>query len=133
MNKGFTLIEVVVSMAIMLPMLILIFNLVPSITRLHHRAHGMTISSQLGAQLMEDIVRQCRRSIVDFNQDFSESTTAFETPFTQFKRIVTDNSNTSEIKTIRISVWKDLNNNGVIDSAEPQFETKRTICFYKGS
>ncbi|MEK9657367.1 MAG: prepilin-type N-terminal cleavage/methylation domain-containing protein [bacterium] len=131
MNKGFTLIEVVVSMAIMLPMLILIFNLVPGITRLHHRAHGMTISSQLGCQLMEDIVRQSRRTIVDFNQDFSEFATPFETPFTQFKRIVTD-SKTSDIKTIRISVWKDLNNNSVIDSDEPQFETKRTICFYKG-
>lgn len=131
MNKGFTLIEVVVSMAIMLPMMVLILNLVPTITRMHHIAHGITVSSQLGAQRMEDIVRQSRRTIVDFNQDFTEPVTPFDAPFTQFKSIIND-SNISNIKTIQIIVWKDLNNNSFIDANEPQFESKRNICFYKG-
>lgn len=131
MNKGFSLIEVVISMAIMMPMLILVLNLVPSMSRVHHTAHGITISSQLGAQLMEDIVRQSRRTITSFNQNFSQSATNFTAPFSQFKRSITD-SNTSGIKTITITIWKDLNNNSITDSNEPSFISKRNITFYKG-
>ena len=131
MNKGFSLIELVVSMAIMLPMLILILNLVPSMNRVYHTAHAITVSSQLGAQVMDAIVWQSRKTAADFNQNFTQLAMPFEAPFSQFKHTIAD-TNTPEIKTIAITVWKDLDNNGSLDSDEPSFTHKRSIVFYKG-
>jgi prepilin-type N-terminal cleavage/methylation domain-containing protein len=131
MNKGFSLIELVVSMAIMLPMLILVLNLVPRMNRVYHTAHAITVSSQLGGQLMDAIVLKSRKTAADFNQNFTQFAIPFEAPFSQFKHTVSD-TNTPGIKTIAITVWKDLDNNGRLDSDEPTFTTKRSIVFYKG-
>jgi type II secretory pathway pseudopilin PulG len=118
-EKGFTIIEVVFATFIAMPMLIIIMRIVPGMLKSIAQSEDLTKITLLAESKIENIRMYAKSNnpLLGFNTDYTEEPTAFSEPFQKYKSQITDTQSENK-KLISVSVWKDKNNNNVIDSEE---------------
>jgi prepilin-type N-terminal cleavage/methylation domain-containing protein len=128
-ESGFTLVEIMCSMVIVLPMVILIMNLVPTMASLLQKTQGVTIGSYLSSSYTENLSRLIKEDSGSMSTNYSQSAVALSSPYDGYARSVSDSFDIN-IKTIQVSVWRDLNSDLVYDLEEPGFTTITNVLYY---
>ena len=113
-NKGFTLIEVMTAMALLGLVLVGLMQIVPSMLKVGTKIEIITKSTFLAEKKMEEI-----RSLIksDYTKNYTQTATAFSAPDSLYKFTISDDADVN-IKVLNVTVWKDTNGNGVVDSTE---------------
>ena len=123
-EDGYTLLEVLLTISILSIALIPLMEMLPRALLLDAQLEREARIAFLAHQKLEEVKI---KSIYDFDQDYTESATAFAAPDSQFKYTVSDDQG-AEIKEAAVNVWYDENNNGSVDQDEEQIELNTKIA-----
>ncbi len=113
-NKGFTLIEVLAAIVLIMLALIPIMVIVPRIIENSLNAQRLTTVIFLAESKMEEVKRD---AINNFSASRDEAVTGFSSPYTDYKYTITDNEGT-EIKAIQVQAWHDEDADNALDAIE---------------
>ncbi|NQY73781.1 MAG: prepilin-type N-terminal cleavage/methylation domain-containing protein [Candidatus Margulisbacteria bacterium] len=121
-QNGFTLIEILVSMFLVLPMLMILVDLVPVQIRMDRKADNMTKNVTLAVMKMEEIRSQVNSTDkrLGYQKNYSQTAAKFSKPNITYKYTVKD-SHHPQLKNVSVTVWNDQNNNSFIDSNEESY------------
>lgn len=128
-HGGFTLVEMVASIGVAIPMLILIMKLVPQMAYSTQVTTQLMIASHLSASHLDEIYRTIRSGPSGFSTDYTSVAAACDSPFSDYVKTVSDSADPS-VKTISVHVWKDTNGNLTQDNSETGFTTMTHIAGY---
>ncbi|MFH1776090.1 MAG: type II secretion system protein [Candidatus Omnitrophota bacterium] len=113
-KNGFTLIEVLASIVLITVALIPIMRIIPQMIENSLKAERLTTAIFL-AQGKTDEVKNALINSFSTSQD--AAVTAFASPYTSYKYIVTDDDSTG-IKDIQVEVWYDEDDDDSRDATE---------------
>ena len=121
---GYTLLEVLLAISIMSIALIPLMEMLPQALLLDAQLEREAKAAFLAQRKLEEVKS---KAIYDFDQDYTESATAFPSPDSAFKYTVSDDQG-AEIKEIAVNVWYDKDGNGSAGSDEEQIELNTKIA-----
>ncbi len=106
-QAGFTLVELLAALVVAIPMLILMFKVVPGMMKSSHYAHSRTQGTFLASQQLETILNQIRSThpSYGFNHNYAQATQAFGAPFGDYKSQISDTT-VGSLKTLNVTVWQ---------------------------
>ncbi len=120
---GFTLIEVLLAIVIMSIAIIPLMQIFPQASLIANDTQQETRISFLAQQKLEQVKSQ---ALSYFYGNYTESATAFPSPDTVFKYTVdyftASGDDGNQIRSIKVRVWYDGNNNGIVDGTENLIE-----------
>lgn len=118
-SHGFTLLEVVVSVALVSVVLIPLMQMVPNMLKIGTKVEAVTRSTFLATQKMEEIksLIQSSNASYGYTKNYTQSATAFPSPYFLYKFTISDNAD-AHIKTLTVTVWNDADGNGAIGATE---------------
>ncbi len=120
---GFTIIEVLLAIVIMSIAIIPLMQLFPQASLIANDTQQETRISFLAQQKLEQVKSQ---ALGYFYGNYTESATAFPSPDTDFKYTVdyftASGDDGNQIRSIKVRVWYDGNNNGIVDGTENLIE-----------
>ncbi len=118
--QGFTLPEVLAAALLVLPMSVIVVQLVPRMMKLNVHSSAVMRAGLVCEQKKNQIWANCKGvgSGVGFSQNYTQSTAAVPSPYADLLIQVTDTTQGS-LKTVVITVWKDLIVNSTKDASEP--------------
>ncbi len=123
-ENGFTILEILCTIAILSIVMIPLMKMLPDAMVLDAQMERETRVAFLAQQKIEEVKN---KAIYDFSQNYSESATAFPSPDSDFKYIVSDDQGTA-IKEIEVVVWYDKDGNGSVDADEEDIELNTKIA-----
>ena len=123
-ENGFTLLEILLTIIILSMALIPLMEMIPQALVLDKKVERETQAVFLAQQKLEEIKGKV---IFDFCTDYSESATAFPSPHSTFKYIVSDDQGT-DIKEIAVYVWYDEDGDNIVDSDEEEVELNTKVA-----
>lgn len=128
-KKGFTIIELVVAVALLSVVLLPLVQMLPTMLKTNKNTEIMTKGTFLAEQKMEEIKSLIRSTTFGygFTKNYTQSATSFPSPNATYKVIVADNQDPN-LKIIQVKVWYDKNNNNMIDSDEIPIILDTQIC-----
>jgi prepilin-type N-terminal cleavage/methylation domain-containing protein len=101
-KTGFSFVEVLAALVILSAALIPIMLWVPTSIQTKLRTERKTTAIFLSQSKIEEL----RYKIIkNFNTDYDQASTPFNSPYQDFRYSVTDNSAGTYLKTISVSVW----------------------------
>ncbi len=131
-ERGFTMLEILVSVAIMAIAVVPLLGLLTSAPVLHQQREQQMRAAFL-AQLRLEEVKQ--KITVGFDNDYDRSTDPlvddFPAPDATFRYTITDDPDTSDVdnlKVITVEVWYDMNGDGIPDDIEQKVELKTKVA-----
>jgi len=118
--QGFTLPEVLAAALLVLPMSVIVVQLVPRMMKLNVHSSAVMRAGLVCDQKKNQIWANCKGvgSGLGFSQNYTQSTVAAPSPYADLQIQVTDTTQGS-LKTVVITVWKDLIVNSTKDASEP--------------
>jgi len=123
-ENGFTLLEILLTIIILGMALIPLMEMIPQALVLDNKVERETQAVFLAQQKLEEIKG---KAIYDFSPDYSESATAFPSPHSIFKYIVSDDQGAG-IKEIAVNVWYDEDGDNTVDSDEDEVELNTKVA-----
>ncbi|OGB88090.1 hypothetical protein A3H38_03390 [candidate division WOR-1 bacterium RIFCSPLOWO2_02_FULL_46_20] len=113
-KRGFTLLEVMVAIALIGLVLTAIMQIVPGMLKVSAKVERITKATFLAEKKMEDI-----RSLIcsDYSVNRTQAATAFPGPDALYRFTVADNA-VVLIKNINVTVWNDLDGDSAVDADE---------------
>ena len=124
MESGYTLLEIVLTIAILSIALIPLMEMLPRAMVLDAQLEQRARAAFLAQRKLEAVKG---KAVYDFDQDYTESATAFQAPDSAFKYTVSD-LEADGIKQIAVNVWYDTNDSGSADEDEEQIELNTKIA-----
>ncbi|MBT3261808.1 prepilin-type N-terminal cleavage/methylation domain-containing protein [bacterium] len=121
-KKGFSLVEVLTAVALLALVLTVLMQIVPSMLQIGRKVEINSKLSFLAEQKIEEIISFTKSNHVSygFNNNYTQTATAFAAPDTVYKFTISDDQN-ANLKTLSITVWKDVDNNNVLNTNEHSF------------
>lgn len=120
---GFTLIEVLLALVILSIAIIPLMQIFPQASLIATNSQRETRIGFLAQQKLEQVKGQ---ALSYFFGDYNESATAFPSPDSDFKYTVsyftTSGDDGNQIKSIKVRVWYDDNDNSIVDGNENMIE-----------
>jgi|GEM_PF-608195 len=123
-RNGFTLLEILLTIVILSIALIPLMELLPGALVLDAQMERESKVAFLAQQKLEEVKS---KATYDFDQDYSESATAFPSPDSTFKYTVSDDQGT-EIKEIAVTVWYDKDGDNTVDEDEEGIELNTKVA-----
>ncbi len=113
-RKGFTLIEVMVSVFLVGLVLVAVMQIVPGMLKVGTKVEVVTKATFLAEKKLEEVLGLIES---DYSVNRTQAATAFPSPDTLYKFTVSDDAG-ADIKVLNVTVWNDDDGDGVIDSDE---------------
>ena len=123
-ENGFTLLEILLTIIILSMALIPLMEMLPQALVLDNKVERETQAVFLAQQKLEEVKGE---AIYDFSPDYSMSATAFPSPHSTFKYIVSDDQEAG-IKEIAVNVWYDEDGDNIVDSDEEEVELNTKVA-----
>lgn len=127
-EKGFTLIEVLLAIVILGIAIIPLMQIFPQASLIAANTKQETRIGFLAQQKLEQVKGQ---ALAYFYGNYSESATAFPSPDSDFKYTVNyftaSGDDGNYVRAIKVTVWYDDNNNGIIDGSENMIELNTKV------
>ena len=124
LENGFTLLEILLTIAILSTALIPLMELLPGTLLLDAQMERESKTAFLAQRKLEEVKG---KAIYDFSQDYNESGTAFSSPDSTFKYTVSDDQG-AEIKEIAVNVWYDKDDDNMVDEGEEDIELNTKVA-----
>ena len=124
LESGYTLLEILLTISILSIALIPLMEMLPQALLLDAKLEQETKVAFLAQRKLEEVKS---KAIYDFDQDYTESATAFPSPDQGFKYTVSDDQG-AEIKEIAVNVWRDEDGDGSAGDGEELIELNTKIA-----
>ena len=123
-EDGYTILEIVLTIAILSIALIPLMEMLPRALLLDDQLEQRARAAFLAQRKLEEVKG---KAIYDFDQDYTESATAFAAPDAKFKYTVTDQE-ADGIKEVGVNVWYDTDSSGSAGDDEENVELNTKIA-----
>ncbi len=127
-QKGFTLVEVLLALVVLSIAIIPLMQIFPQASLMSTNSQRETRIGFLAQQKLEQVKGQ---ALSYFFGDYTEPATAFPSPDSDFKYTVSyftaSGDDGNQIRAIKIRVWYDDNNNGIVDGNENMIELSTKV------
>lgn len=123
-EDGYTILEIVLTIAILSIALIPLMEMLPRALLLDNQLEQRTRAAFLAQRKLEEVKG---KAIYDFDQDYTESATAFAAPDARFKYTVSDQE-VDGIKEIGVNVWHDTDGSDSAGDDEENVELNTKVA-----